>query len=162
MFIPLTAKPLIKSLTIADDDWDDQVLLRETMDSYEFAPQVKTVADGHQLMHSLATQPLPDLILLDLNMPNKNGIECLSEIRSHNEFSHLPVVVLSTSKDLRDIESCYHNGANLFISKPYTFNSLKTLVHTILNIDWNNFPRRMDKDEFVKIATEGLIPEIVN
>lgn len=158
MLIPVLNAPSIRHLVIADDDWDDQVMLRETMDSYVHAPQLHVVSDGRQLMHSLTTRPLPDLIFMDLNMPHKTGIECLTEIRANQLLKHLPIVVLSTSKDIRDIESSYSNGANLFFSKPYTFNSLKTLIHSILSIDWNNFPGRLDKAEFVKIATTGFAP----
>lgn len=162
MPILVVTVPVIKNLIIADDDSDDQALLKETIDDHEFAPAVKTVFDGSQLMRSIANGPLPDLILLDLNMPNKNGIECLAEIRSDKELKHLPVVVLSTSKEMRDIESCYTNGANLFFSKPYSFESLKSLVHNILNIDWPNFPAQMDKSEFIRITSLGCVPETIH
>jgi CheY-like chemotaxis protein len=161
MPIPVLTVPMVKSIIIADDDWDDQLMLKETISDHDFAPAVKTVSDGSQLMRMILTEPLPDLILLDLNMPNKNGLECLAEIRSDIGLRNIPVVVLSTSKDIRDIESCYAKGANLFFSKPYTFGSLKTLVHSILKIDWVHFPKQMDKSEFIRITTLGLTKETV-
>lgn len=162
MPIRVLTVPSIKNIIIADDDWDDQLMLKETISEHDYAPVVRTVLDGSQLMDTLQDGILPDLILLDLNMPNKNGLECLSEIRMDKKLKNIPVVVLSTSKNIRDIESCYAKGANLFFSKPYTFGTLKTLIHSILNIDWDHFPKEMDKSEFVRITSLGLITETVS
>ncbi len=151
-----TQKHIIKKLIIADDDHDDQILLKEAIDDFEMQPSTKMVSDGCQLIAALENDLLPDLVLLDLNMPNKNGIECLLEIRSKSGFDKLPIVVLSTSKDPHDIEACFNSGANLFFSKPYTFRELKTLVHSILNIEWQTFfEHRPTKNEFLAIALKG-------
>ena len=150
-----------KYLIIADDDRDDQILLREAIDDYSSPPKISTVSDGCQLMDMISDSELPDLVLLDLNMPNKNGLECLSEIRSNDKFKNIKIVILSTSKDIRDIEACYNNGANLFFSKPYTFESLKTLIHSVLNINWNEFPSMLNKHQFIRVATESKLSNLV-
>lgn len=154
-----TQKHFIKKLIIADDDHDDQILLKEALEDFEYPPLTQMVSDGCQLIAALQSDVFPDLVLLDLNMPNKNGIECLLEIRSNAVFAKLPVVVLSTSKDPHDIEACFNSGASLFFSKPYTFKELKTLVHTILSIDWELFSeRKPDKQDFLAIALKGQFP----
>ena len=158
-----TQKHFIKKLIIADDDQDDQILLKEALEDFEYPPLTKMVSDGCQLIAALENDVLPDLVLVDLNMPNKNGIECLLEIRSNPQLGKLPVIVLSTSKDPHDIEACFNSGANLFFSKPYTFKELKTLIHSILSIDWQLFfERKPTKQEFLTIALKGQFPNLIS
>jgi CheY-like chemotaxis protein len=78
-----------------------------------------------------ASSPTPDLILLDLNMPRKDGREALKEIKSNPELRRIPVVILTTSKEEADILSTYDLGANSFIKKPVTFESLVDVVKTL-------------------------------
>ncbi|HET6226599.1 MAG TPA: response regulator, partial [Bacteroidia bacterium] len=108
----------IKQLIIADDDEDDQMLLKEAI--HEYAPDIQchTIRDGKQLMEILNKGEIPELLLLDLNMPYKNGMECLIEIRAIESLRHIPIVILSTSRNVRDIELCFTHGANLFFTKP--------------------------------------------
>jgi CheY-like chemotaxis protein len=146
---------LIRSVLIADDDADDQMLLEEVITDFDPSIKITVVADGLQLMHYLNTNPVPDLLLLDLNMPYKNGIDCLDEIRTNNALSKIPVVILTTSKASRDIEQCYNSGANLFLSKPCTFEGLKKTIHGTLSINWTRVDELLDKREFLRIATEG-------
>ena len=164
--VKVNGNPIV--ILMADDDADDRMLTRDALEESRVLNELRFVEDGEELMQYLTRQgkfvkpedsPRPGLILLDLNMPNKNGLECLAEIRTDNVLKNIPVVVLSTSKDIRDIELCYTKGANLFFSKPYTFGSLKTLIHSILNIDWLHFPKQMDKSEFVRISSLGLNQE---
>lgn len=151
---------IIKKLIIADDDHDDQILLKEALEDFENPPLTQMVSDGCQLVRALEKELLPDLVLMDLNMPNKNGIECLLEIRSNARFNKLPIIVLSTSKDPHDIEACFNSGANLFFSKPYTFKDLKTLVHSVLTVDWQMFIQsKLSKQEFLAVALKGQFPE---
>jgi CheY-like chemotaxis protein len=157
-----THKLHIKKLIIADDDHDDQILLRETLDDYEYPPEIEMVSDGCQLIEALQKNPLPDLVLLDLNMPNKSGIECLLELRSSSRYDKLPIVVLSTSKDPHDIEACFNSGANLFFSKPYTFKELKSLMHSVLTANWPLFlNQRLSKEEFMLLAVKGELPALI-
>src|SRR5690349_1142497 len=104
----------VKSLIIVDDDRDEHFLLRESIGECEYDPEIRAVLDGNQLIGMIRNEPLPDLILLDLNMPKKSGLDCLRELRQNIDSSELPVVVLSTSTSVTDIESCYDNGASLF------------------------------------------------
>ncbi|MES2559369.1 MAG: response regulator [Bacteroidota bacterium] len=155
-------KQFIEKLIIADDDNDDQILLKEAIEDFHNPPQTRIVSDGCQLIAALNNDELPDLVLVDLNMPNKNGIECLLEIRSNSKFERLPVIVLSTSKDPHDIEACFNSGANLFFSKPYTFKELKTLVHSILSIKCQMlYELSLSKQEFLTMALKGQFPERV-
>ncbi len=128
-----------RSITIlmADDDADDLLLVREALDENHLPADLWTVRDGMALMDYLRHRgryaqpgeaPWPDLILLDLNMPKKDGLESLAEIRSDPELRRIPVVVFTTSNSKEDICRSYDMGANSFITKPTTFAGLVKLM----------------------------------
>lgn len=127
--------PLTKSIVIlmADDDADDRLLAKDALTECRLANDLHFVEDGEELLDylqrrgkytALADSPRPGLILLDLNMPKKDGREALKEIRAHPDLRKIPVVVLTTSKADTDIGRIYELGANSFISKPVSFDSL--------------------------------------
>ncbi len=109
-------------ILIADDDSDDVQLTKDCFDHNKLPVIINDVYDGQILMDRLNTDliNLPHLILLDLNMPRKNGLEALEEIKNNKSFCKIPVVVFSTSKANIDIEKAYELGASCFISKPDT------------------------------------------
>lgn len=135
-------KPPVKSITIliADDDADDRLMIRDALEENRLANDVRFVENGEELMEYLTRQgkyrnlessPKPGLILLDLNMPKKDGREALREIKSHPELRGIPVVVLTTSKAEEDIYRTYNLGVNSFITKPVTFESLVTITRDL-------------------------------
>jgi CheY-like chemotaxis protein len=130
------------SLTIlmADDDRDDCLLVKEAFAESRLLNDLRFVADGAELMDYLShrgryqderSAPRPGLILLDLNMPRKDGREALKEIKSHRDFRRIPVVILTTSKEEEDILQSYDLGASSFITKPITFSGLMEAVQTM-------------------------------
>jgi CheY-like chemotaxis protein len=119
-------------LLVCDDDDDDRLLIQAALNETPFALQIDFVQDGEALMnylyrrqdyHHLQDQALPSLILLDLNMPKKDGREALAEIKSSPVLRHLVVVVLTTSRQPEDIQRCYQLGVNSFIIKPAKFDT---------------------------------------
>jgi CheY-like chemotaxis protein len=141
-----------KNLIIADDDEDDQLMLTEIITEYSSLIKIISIPDGKKLMEHLSSQKPPDLLILDLNMPYKTGIQCLSEIRADKKLKKLPVVILSTSKSKSDMDLCFTLGAQLFYSKPNDIDSCRELIHSILEIDWNLFEPPANKEEFARIA----------
>lgn len=128
------------SILMADDDDDDCMLASEALTESHLQHQLYVVKDGEELMDYLykrgkyansENEVPPGLILLDLNMPKKDGREALQEIKSNPNFKHIPVVILTTSKAQEDIQLCYDLGANSFIIKPVTFTSLVKVMKTI-------------------------------
>jgi CheY-like chemotaxis protein len=144
-----------KYLLIADDDDDDKILMEEIVHSYR--PDIKTtcLANGKELMEYLSEKKAPDLLLLDLNMPYKGGLQCLKEMRKERSMSLIPVVVLSTSSHPHDADQCFYHGADLFFTKPWDIGAYTMLIHGILDIDWSRFRRPADMEHFRKIAYEG-------
>lgn len=132
-------QPLI---LMADDDADDRLLVQDALAESQLSDLVRFVADGEELMDYLLQRgpfaqtgqaPRPGLILLDLNMPRKDGREALSEIRRHPDLRRIPVVVFTTSKADTDVRAIYDLGANSFVTKPTAYEALvrimKALAH---------------------------------
>jgi CheY-like chemotaxis protein len=120
-------------ILLADDDEDDRMLAKDALQESRLANDLYTVADGEELLDYLhrrgryadpACSPRPGLILLDLNMPRKDGREALKEIKADASLRQIPVVVMTTSKAEEDIYRTYDLGANSFITKPVMFESL--------------------------------------
>jgi CheY-like chemotaxis protein len=134
----VTGKPI--TIVVADDDPDDRMLTKDALGECRLANEVAFVEDGEELMDylyrrnrytNLASTPLPGLILLDLNMPRKDGREALREIRQDPTLRRIPIVVLTTSKAEEDILRTYELGVNSFIIKPVTFDSLVDIIKTL-------------------------------
>src|SRR6185369_11400894 len=135
-------KPNKNTITIlmADDDPDDRMLTREAFEESRLLNELETVEDGEELMDYLhsrgkysgtAARALPNLILLDLNMPRKDGREALKEIKSCPELRRIPVVVMTTSKAEEDVVRTYDLGVNSFIVKPVTFEGMVEVLKTL-------------------------------
>ena len=127
-------------ILIADDDEDDRMMAKEALDENRLANEIRFVVDGEDLMDYLHGQgkyrepnsaPRPGLILLDLNMPKKDGREALKEIKDDPELRQIPTIVLTTSKAEEDIFSTYDSGVNSFITKPVTFGALAEVMKTL-------------------------------
>jgi CheY-like chemotaxis protein len=115
---------------IADDDEADRLLFKEAFNELKMKTIIYMVNDGMQLMQKLSNEdaPLPQLLFLDLNMPRKNGLECLKEIKSSKRLKDIFVAIYSTSSSEKDIELTFLNGANIYINKPNDFNVLKQIL----------------------------------
>ncbi|HZH18089.1 MAG TPA: response regulator [Archangium sp.] len=132
------------TILMADDDMDDREFARTAMQESRLMNELRFVEDGEELLDYLyrrgaysdpKSSPRPGLILLDLNMPRKDGREALREIKSNPALRQIPVVVLTTSKAEEDIVRSYDLGANCFISKPVTFDGLVEVVK-VLDKHW--------------------------
>jgi CheY-like chemotaxis protein len=131
-----------KPITIlyADDDAEDRMLVKDAWEESRLANELHFVEDGEELLEylrrkgkyaDLAGSPLPGMILLDLNMPRKDGREALQEIKADPRLRSIPVVVLTTSKAEEDILKAYDLGVNSFILKPVTFDSLVEITKAL-------------------------------
>lgn len=126
---------------MAEDDPDDRMLARDALSESKLANDLHFVENGEELMDYLYQRgkynqenaPRPGLILLDLNMPKKDGREALREIKADPELKRIPVIVLTTSNATEDISKSYDYGVNSFITKPVTFRDLLKVVKTIGN-----------------------------
>jgi CheY-like chemotaxis protein len=131
-------QPII--ILMADDDADDRMLTKDALTESRVLNELRFVEDGEELMEYLTrkgkfadpeTSPRPGLILLDLNMPKKDGREALKEIKSDPDLRRIPIVVMTTSKAEEDIFRSYDFGASSFITKPVTFDRLVELMKAL-------------------------------
>ncbi len=132
------ARPV--TILLADDDEEDREMTRDALQDARLANQIRFVTDGQDLMDYLRKEgpyesspehaPRPGIILLDLNMPKKDGREALAEIKSDPDLRRIPVIVLTTSKDEEDVFKTYDLGVSSFITKPVTFGGLVDVMNT--------------------------------
>jgi CheY-like chemotaxis protein len=147
-------------ILIADDDSDDRLIMREAFAELGHQCQTCFAHDGVQLMRILngevplpgdpeASCGYPDLILLDLNMPLKDGREALREIKSCQRLRKIPTVIMTTSDDMDDIRYCYESGANSYITKPSNYSELLDVVSSLTHY-WTttvSLPTRPDRHD---------------
>lgn len=139
------------SILLADDDDDDREFFSEVISEIVPGAIIRNLKNGADLMEYICAPgaDLPDIIFLDLNMPCKNGRECLKEIKKNPKLRHIPVIIYSTSSNLKDIESAYYEGADLYVTKPNTFNELKRIANKVFSIDWSTIVLNHRLDKFV-------------
>ncbi|WP_234735198.1 response regulator [Tellurirhabdus bombi] len=125
------------SILIADDDADDRLLLEKAFQKAQLESKLYFVEDGEELLEYLYQKPpfedapRPSLIILDLNMPRKNGVQALREIKENEQLRQIPIVVLTTSTAEEDILRTYDLGVSSYISKPFDFSTLLEITKTI-------------------------------
>lgn len=127
----------INSIILAEDDHDDHVFFKDAL--YDFAPSVSLsiVENGDELLN-LLKHYVPDFIFLDLDMPCKNGLECLTEIRSNSMLASIPIVIFSSTSRPANIDAAYDMGADLFFVKPSNYSELVSSIQAILSLNWTD------------------------
>ena len=125
---------------MCDDDPDDQLLVSDALEEARLGNPIDFTNNGKELLQylnregafsHLVDEPLPGIILLDLNMPVMDGREVLSKIKQHEKFRSIPIIVLTTSKAEADIARTYDMGVNSFIMKPVSFDSLVDMIKSV-------------------------------
>jgi CheY-like chemotaxis protein len=139
------------NILLADDDADDCLFFKEALVELPMSMNLIAVHDGEQLMHLLINETidLPDILFLDLNMPRKNGFECLSEIKSSEKLKRLPVIVFSTSFEQEVVNRLYSNGAHYFIRKPSEFSQYKKIIQQSLELVDQGVLTKPAREDFV-------------
>lgn len=141
---------LIKVL-LADDDEDDRLIFKEAFGEIKIKTTIKTVKDGVELMNYLNRNrdKLPHILFLDLNMPRKNGLDCLNEIKRSDNLKDIPVAIYSTSASEEDIEDTFVKGASVYIKKPNDFGTLKKILEEVIAINWQYHTSGLNREVFL-------------
>ncbi len=127
----------IKSIILADDDRDDHDFFKDALTEVKSSINLTTVVNGEELL-SILKHYIPDFIFLDLDMPGKNGLECLTEIKNNDVLKNIPVVIFSSTSRPANIDTAYEMGADLFFIKPSNYSDLVSSIQAILNLDWTD------------------------
>lgn len=150
--------PREMNILLADDDKDDCLLFKEALEELQMQTTFTIVHDGEQLMQLLKNLPAGrqgnstkffDVLFLDLNMPRKNGLSCLEEIKRYDKLKSLPVIIFSTSYDKRVADLLYKNGAQHYICKPSDFSELRKIIQDALLLALENKGLQPPKEKFV-------------
>jgi len=124
------------NILLADDDLDDCNFFKHALEELPISAHLTTVHDGDHLMNYLLenSEQLPHVVFLDINMPRKNGMECLSEIKRNPVLKDIPVVMFSTSNSWDTINTLFNSGSHVYIHKPSDFGQLKQVIQHALPI----------------------------
>ena len=138
-------------IILVDDDEDDRLFFTDAFQEIKIATKIQTFKDGVELMDYLNSDRaiLPEILFLDLNMPKKNGIECLNEIKANSKFDDIAIAIYSTSSSEEHIEETFVLGANIYIKKPSDFNDLKKVLQDVVTINWQYQTSGLNKDNFL-------------
>jgi CheY-like chemotaxis protein len=136
-------------ILLADDDYDDYNFFVSVIRSLNLPHHIIWAAKDTELFFALEKEPDLDLIIVDVNMPGKNGKECLKEIKSHLKYKDIPVIMLTSSKNEIDIKESYHFGAHYYAIKPYSHNNYVETMKKIFSLDWKVDQPIPQKDGFV-------------
>lgn len=147
------------NILLADDDADDCIFFKEALKDFIIPTNLITVHDGEQLMHLILneTTQISHVLFLDLNMPRKNGFECLSEIKLSKKQNQLPVIVFSTSFEQEVVNSLYNNGAQYFIRKPSDFSQFKKIIQQTLSLVAQGHISQPTREDFVLSVHNNLV-----
>lgn len=139
------------NVALADDDEDDRFLFKEAIDEIKIQTKLSLFTNGQELMDylSLPNVILPQVVFLDLNMPVKNGMQCLKEIRENSELDAMSIAIYSTSSTEKDIEDTFVHGANIYINKPNSFTKLKDAIEKVLQTNWQYNTSNLNKENFL-------------
>jgi CheY-like chemotaxis protein len=137
---------------IAEDDDDDYYIFSLALAESTYKV-VLTRAENGKILLQLLERELPDIVFLDMLMPECGGQQCLKTIRANKRYDSLPVIVYTSLRDLENIEYCYREGSNLFIIKPDSFTDLKNILQRVLSIDWKKTMYYPPRAEFVLKAS---------
>jgi CheY-like chemotaxis protein len=144
-----------RNVLLADDDHEDFLIFSIAVKETRFAVALTHVSDGELLLKQLELL-IPDILFLDLNMPLKDGRQCLKEIRQHARYDALPIIVYSAFNDVASIEYCFREGGSLYAAKPSKIGDLTRMLHHVFSIDWKPGPLQRKRSDFV-IHSRGSI-----
>ena len=155
--LPTPKEPV--KVMLADDDKEDQELFQEALSETKIPSELTMVDNGKELMETLKdpSEPNPDIIFIDVNMPVKNGKEALSEIKTDENLKDIPTVILSTSKNEKEVEETFKAGANLYVPKPNSFSNFILLLKKIFSLNWTGELLRPLRKTF--LLSENHLPK---
>lgn len=139
------------NIVLADDDEDDRALFQLASSQIKVPHNLKMLKNGVDVITYIrdSSTILPDILFLDLNMPNKNGLEVLTEIKKDPGLKGITVVIYSTSSSERDIDATFLAGANVYINKPNDFETLKNIIKKVITLDWQYHTSILNKENFL-------------
>ena|ERR1700730_5334960 len=138
----------IKDVLLAEDDPDDALIFELAVKELPFPFVLRHAEDGDMLF-VMINQMIPDIIFLDINMPCKDGVTCITQIRKNESLDHVPVIMYTSLKSVEYVNQCYEYGANFFLIKANSIGELTEKLEKIFSIDWKTYMYYPPKNQFV-------------
>ena len=147
----MKAKNEMMLIFLADDDQYDCEIFEEALQEFHLNYAIVIFKTGRALLQHVADNKnqLPDLLFLDLNMPEMTGVECLKELRAEVRLQRISIAIYTTSKRNEDIESTLEAGANIFITKPNNFNGLVKILKHVIDINWQYHSSMLNRNTYL-------------
>ena len=144
----------MKNIFLTDDDIDDCSMFSDALNEVYTGAKLTITNNGLKLMEALEENvpPSPEMIFLDLNMPLKNGFECLDEIRKTPRFQDIPIIIFSTNSNNDIVEQTYLHGANYYICKPTSYSILKKIILHVLSFDISQLQQPVRENFVINVA----------
>lgn len=140
-------------IILVDDDAEDRMIFEEAFSQLNSGNQLLMFQNGLEVLNYLnENETVPDIIFLDLNMPIMGGLETLREIRKNDRYRQLSVVIYSTSSAEKDIEDTLIAGANVYITKPNNFETLRDTIAKVIHVNWQFLSSGLDRETFVFVT----------
>jgi CheY-like chemotaxis protein len=137
-------------IILAEDDIDDRLFFKSAFKDLKLEYDLTICEDGLQLMDYLATrEKAPHIIFLDLNMPGKNGLECLKELRRNHIYRDTSIAIYTSLASSQNHEEAFIRGANIFIKKPKELSELKKILLEVIYINWQYVSDGLNKENFM-------------
>jgi CheY-like chemotaxis protein len=136
-------------ILLVEDDLDDQQTFAEVIQKLELPAHLAFARDAIELFGHLDKDPHVDLIFQDINMPLKNGKQCLKELKSDKRYCHIPVIIYTVSASELDIDEVYENGAHYYVIKPYAYINFMEAMKKVFSIDWTTHQPVPAKKDFI-------------
>ncbi len=140
-------------ILFADDDSDEFYLFNEALEHSGLNFILSRAIDGNDLIFVLKNKPVPDMVVIDINMPYKDGLEALTEIRSIEKLLNLPLIMYSTTQNAATIELSYQKGATFFVVKPHNFDGMVKVVKRIFVTQWEK-GKKTSREQFLITGEE--------
>ena len=137
-----------KDILLAEDDKEDVLIFEAALKDLNFEFELRHAPDGEALFVLLMNKK-PYILFLDIHMPCKDGVACISEIRKNREYDNLPVIMYTSHLSTKFVDECFQNGANFYLEKSTTFNTLRSNLQKIFSIDWANFMHFPPRNNFL-------------
>jgi CheY-like chemotaxis protein len=141
----------VNDVILAEDDADDVYIFRIAVKETTFPIIIRHAADGEKLLELLKEQ-IPDILFLDIQMPCKDGAACIVEIRKNREYDNMPVIMYSALTLNKYIDHCFENGANFFLPKTGSLETLVSKLKYLFTVDWKTYLHYPPKEHFVLSA----------
>jgi CheY-like chemotaxis protein len=136
-------------ILLVDDDQEDRQAFTEALKKLELISHMSHARDSKELFEHLDRDPDFNLVLMDINMPLKNGKQCLKEMKANERFKHIPVIIYTVSVSEQDIHESFEGGAHYYIVKPYAQSNFLLTLQTVFNLDWKETQPIPEKEDFV-------------